>query len=142
MSIAFPLLEEAAVEAETRWQKEAIAIANYLDCFIFLISGAMLVYHLIIMQGDSPAMIRATLSFTSLRLFTVFTINRNLMVLLFKVIPEFMSLFVLTVLFMVIFGMIGTSLFAGAYDVMHEDDRPESSFDSLWDSFITLLQLL
>ena len=64
------------------------------------------------------------------------------MVLLFKVIPEFLSLFVLTVLFMLFFGQIGTSLFNGAYDNMLPEDKPPSNFNTMWDSFVTLLQLL
>jgi len=141
-SINCPAIEEQAVEPEKPWQKEAQMIANYIDCFIFVVSMAMLVYHILIKNSTEVPMIRAALCFTTLRLFTVFTINRNLMVLLFKVIPEFLSLFVLTVLFMLFFGQIGTSLFNGAYDNMLPEDKPPSNFNTMWDSFVTLLQLL
>merc|ERR1711971_1061998 len=138
-----PTVSEARVTQETSWQKEAVAIANRLDVTIFISSAVLILYQLSraswdtgteSFESDRLPVIRAALCFTTMRLFTVFVTNRNLMVLFLKVIPEFMSLFMLTLLFMVWFGVIGTTCFHGAFDVMLPEDVPQSNFNTLWQS--------
>ena len=59
-----------------------------------------------------------------------------------KVIPNFLSLVALTMLFILCFAIIGSTIFSDAFEIVLSDETPTSNFDTLFDSTLTLVQFM
>lgn len=92
----------------------------------------------------NPSPLRAFMSLFVLRLLTLLTQNRGLVMALLQVIKGFLSLIVMMLCILYSFAIYGRWLFAHKYEVLIPDTRkaPNTSFDTLFDAMTTLMQLM
>jgi len=83
---------------------------------------------------------RFVITLPILRVFTQVGRTRQIIYTLFKVIPTFASLFVLLMTVFYIYGVYGTVNFSGKF-VLSIDDVPESNFETLGATFVTLFEM-
>lgn len=129
------------------WDKKKFAICFRFDFFVLLLSTLGLVYDNIIINGDGGDRLTIFwLSLPLLRLFTVLSNNRELILRIVCVVKQLLSLLVFSMLIIIIWARVGLTLFENKSKVIINEiyDGVENSanFNSLFDSMLALLQLM
>mmetsp|Transcript_13676 Transcript_13676/g.25803 ORF Transcript_13676/g.25803 Transcript_13676/m.25803 type:complete len:1737 (+) Transcript_13676:154-5364(+) len=116
---------------------------NFLDAAVVLFS---LMEFIFLSGNSSMTAIRALRVFRAFRVFRVARLFRRMesMAEIMRVISSTLSgvtyLALLLLLFIVIFSLVGMQTFGGAFDF--PEGKPRSNFDSFFEAFITVFQIL
>ncbi|ETO04561.1 hypothetical protein RFI_32835 [Reticulomyxa filosa] len=131
------------------WDRQSITVMNQLEFALFFLSiiGVLYCYILYpIVWGHVNVRVgRMWLEASLLRILTLLLANRNLVLTLYTVVPNFLSLVALAGIFIMIWARIGTTLFSGKSSVVLEEIYQASSqanFDTLSDALLALVQIM
>jgi len=128
------------VKPPTPWKRNVMTLISRFEFVLSLFSSIFL--FILLCAGGEVKYCRVFMAVPILRVFTLVSTNRDLVLTIMRVASELLYMLLIMFCFIVSYGRLGVSLFEGdTNSVLSEDINEAQNFDSLWNASVVLLQL-